>query len=151
MSHFNRWGSRQPFIDNDQKKFAHEVWQECSVPYLATISKHEDEIGRLREEHSDLLDDYDLQCQCRDGYRQERDALKLELTALKSTTDLLDRSLAHSEIKRHLMEGKLEITVAALQQITYIDQDYDTQVVGHYLLKKKCKIIAKEALESIHK
>jgi len=34
----------------------------------------------------------------------------------------------------------------ALQRIADIDQDYDAKLVGHYLLKKKCKIIAKEAL-----
>jgi hypothetical protein len=34
----------------------------------------------------------------------------------------------------------------ALARIACIDQDYDTKLVGHYLLKKKCKIIAKQAL-----
>lgn len=37
----------------------------------------------------------------------------------------------------------------ALARIKDIDQDYDTQKVGHYLLKKQCKIIAKEALGKI--
>ena len=34
----------------------------------------------------------------------------------------------------------------ALGEIAEIDQDYDAKLVGHYLLKKKCKIIAKSAL-----
>ena len=34
----------------------------------------------------------------------------------------------------------------ALESISNIDNDYP-QIIGHYLLKKKCKIIAREALK----
>ena len=98
----------------------------------------------------------DIECRDWDSYRieyvedpsgdwvkfEDTEKLREELTSLKSTTDLLDRSLAKSEQKRKELEGKLEE-----RGMTEIGADYSKAVefnsyIGNILKQPEVEILS---------
>ena len=66
-----------------------------------------DEIRELREELDALKEDYDLQCQCRDAYRQERDVYETALLSIIKDGDFTAPEWMKEIAKKVLKNGDL--------------------------------------------